>query len=87
MTPCYARILLLAMFAGGLALVGAVTAFLVDQMIVGVICLLVSMILSLSFLEYTCVRHHIASSRVTDPPPSPELSPPSPSIEVVTAQP
>jgi hypothetical protein len=78
MTPCYARILLLVMFASGLVLIGSVTAFLINQTTIGIICLIVGMVLSLSFLEYACVRHHFV---LRSPVP-----PPSPSIEIVTAQ-
>jgi hypothetical protein len=64
MTPCYRNALYAAMTASILSLGGAVAAFLLDQIIAGVVCVVTSAILSFSFLEYSCTRHHFqAQSR------------------------
>jgi uncharacterized protein involved in cysteine biosynthesis len=46
------------MTASILSLIGAVAAFLLDQIIAGVVFIVTSAILSFSFLEYSCTRHH-----------------------------
>lgn len=80
MTPCYRYALYVAMATSILSLTGAIVAFLLDQIIAGVVCIVASAILSLSFLEYSCVRHHPITRQQLQPPPQ------TPSIEVVVSK-
>jgi hypothetical protein len=57
------------MAMSALCLAGSIAAFLLDQIIAGVICIVVSATLSFSFLEYTCVRHHPITTQPQTPPP------------------
>jgi uncharacterized protein involved in cysteine biosynthesis len=73
------------MIASGFALVGAVIAFIYSQVVAGIVCILASAILSLSFVEYSCVRHHVPPQKRTNP--IAKLPAHAPPIEVTVAQP
>ena len=85
MTPCYMRPLFAAMIASGVSLIGAVIAFVFSEIVAGVVCLLLTAVLSLSFVEYSCTRHYAPYQRRTNPVA--ELPVHAPPIEVTVAQP
>lgn len=85
MTPCYFRLLFAAMIGSGLALVGAVVSFILNQTLAGVLCLLGTAVLSLSFVEYSCTRHYAPTEARQNPVA--KLPPHAPPIAVTVAQP
>jgi len=69
----------------GLAFIGALIAFIENQILAGVLCILTTAVLSLSFVEYTCTRHYFPTR--THQNPIAELPVHAPPITVTVSQP